>query len=312
MTTAWVFPGQGSQYVGMARDLYDKYPAARQVIETADAGLGVPLRSLMFEGPEAELTDTLNAQPALLTHSIAALKVLQETGNVAPAVLCAGHSLGEYSALVAADALEFSDALELVRARGQAMKRAGAAKPGAMAAILGLDDSKLLEICREAGAVQVANFNAPGQIVISGEKGALERAVDAARRAGAKRALVLAVSIAAHSELMRPAINEYQTAVLATPLRTPRIPVVSNVTALPLPDVNAIREEMLAQLTRSVQWVKSVEWIEAQGVTDLLELGPKDVLSGLNKRIAKRAQARSLGTVETIEKFLARRQETAA
>jgi [acyl-carrier-protein] S-malonyltransferase len=279
---------------------------------TADAVLGVPLKNLMFEGPEAELTDTLNAQPALLTHSIAALKVLQETGNVAPAVLCAGHSLGEYSALVAADALEFSDALELVRARGQAMKRAGAAKPGAMAAILGLDDSKLLEICREAGAVQVANFNAPGQIVISGEKGALERAVDAARRAGAKRALVLAVSIAAHSELMRPAMNEYQTAVLATPLRTPRIPVVSNVTALPLPDVNAIREEMLAQLTRSVQWVKSVEWIEAQGVTDLLELGPKDVLSGLNKRIAKSAQAWSLGTVETIEKFLARRQETAA
>jgi [acyl-carrier-protein] S-malonyltransferase len=312
MTTAWVFPGQGSQYVGMARDLYDRYSGARRVIETADQVLGMPLSKLMFEGPEAELTDTINAQPALLAHSIAALAALREIINTPPAALCAGHSLGEYSALVAAGALEFSDGLTLVRARGQAMKRAGDAQPGAMAAILGLDDSQLLEICREAGAVQVANFNAPGQLVISGEKAALERAVAEAKRAGAKRALVLAVSIAAHSELMRPAMDEYREAVMATPLQTPRIAVVSNVTGHPLPDPDSIRQEMLAQLTRPVQWVKSVEWMEAQGVTEFLELGPKDVLTGLNKRITRSARTRPLGTVENLEKFLAQQQETAA
>lgn len=306
MTTAWVFPGQGSQYVGMARDLYEKYSGARLVLDAADSILGVSLSKLMFEGPEAELTDTINAQPALLAHSIAALASLQQaTNNSLPeAALVAGHSMGEFSALVAAGALDFADGIKLVRARGYAMKHAGTQRPGAMAAILGVDDAKIQEICRDAGAVQVANYNAPGQIVISGEKEAIERAVEGAKKAGAKRAIVLAVSIAAHSELMRPAIEEFDAAVQMTPLKPPRIPIVSNVTAQPMTGEKELRQEMLAQLTSSVQWVKSVEWMEAQGVTEFLELGAKDVLSGLNKRIAKTAPTRSIGTADQIEKFI--------
>jgi [acyl-carrier-protein] S-malonyltransferase len=306
MTTAWLFPGQGSQFVGMARDLYETYSSARTVLEAADAVLGFALSRLMFEGPEAELTDTINAQPALLAHSIATLAALQQAwGNAfKEPVVCAGHSLGEYSALVAVGALDFADGIKLVRARGQAMKHAGETRPGAMAAILGLDDNQLVEICRDAGAVRVANFNARGQIVLSGEKEALERAVEAAKKAGAKRAIKLAVSIAAHSELMLPAVDEYRAAVMMTPLRPTSIPVVANVTVQPLPGVTAMREEMLAQLTSPVQWVKSIEWMETQGVTEFLEIGPKDVLTGLNKRITKSARSRPLGTVEQIAKFL--------
>lgn len=308
MTTAWVFPGQGSQFVGMARDLYEKYSSARLVLDAADSVLGFSLSKLMFEGPEAELTDTINAQPALLAHSIAALAALQQTSNnsLAEASFVAGHSMGEYSAFVAAGALDFADGIKLVRARGEAMKRAGVQRPGAMAAILGLEDEKIQEICKNAGAVQVANFNAPGQIVISGEKEAIERAVENAKKAGAKRAIVLAVSIAAHSELMRPAIEEFRAAVLMTPLQSPRVPIISNVTAEPMNDMSEMRQEMLAQLTSSVQWVKSVAWMEAQGVTEFLELGAKDVLTGLNKRIAKTATTKPIGTAEQIEKFLER------
>ena len=306
MTTAWVFPGQGSQFVGMARDLYEKFSSARLVLDAADSVLGFPLSKLMFEGPEAELTDTVNAQPALLAHSIAALAALQQASNnsLLEPTFAAGHSMGEYSALVAMGALDYAEGIKLVRARGEAMKRAGQVRPGAMAAILGVDDAKIQEICNDAGAVQVANFNAPGQIVISGEKEAIERAVEGAKKAGAKRAIVLAVSIAAHSELMRPAIQEFRAAVLMTPLRASRVPVISNVTAQPMSEPNAMRQEMLAQLTSSVQWVKSVEWMEAQGVTEFLELGPKDVLTGLNKRIAKNATTKPIGTVEQIEKFI--------
>lgn len=306
MTTAWVFPGQGSQYVGMARDLYDSYSAARLVIDAADSVLGISLSKLMFEGPEAELTNTVNAQPALLAHSIAALAALhQATHNTLPeAALVAGHSMGEYSALVASSALDFADGIKLVRARGHAMKRAGEERPGSMAAILGVDDATMQQVCLDAGAVQVANYNAPGQIVISGETQAIERAVDSAKKAGAKRAIVLAVSIAAHSELMRPAIEEFRAAVTMTPLRPPRVPIVSNVTAQPMTDVTALRDEMFAQLTSSVQWVKSIEWMEAQGVKEILEFGAKDVLTGLNKRIAKAAPTKPIGTVEQIEKFI--------
>ncbi len=306
MTTAWVFPGQGSQFVGMARDLYEKFSSARLVLDAADSVLGFPLSRLMFEGPEAELTDTVNAQPALLAHSIAALAALQQASNnsLPEPTFAAGHSMGEYSALVATGALDYAEGIKLVRARGEAMKRAGQQRPGAMAAILGVDDAKIQEICNDAGAVQVANFNAPGQIVISGEKEAIERAVEGAKKAGAKRAIVLAVSIAAHSELMRPAIEEFRAAVLMTPLRASRVPVISNVTAQPMSEPNVMREEMLAQLTSSVQWVKSVAWMEAQGMTEFLELGPKDVLTGLNKRIAKTATTKPIGTVEQIEKFI--------
>lgn len=306
MTTAWIFPGQGSQFVGMARDLYENYSAARAALDAADAVLGFSLSRLMFQGPEAELTDTINTQPALLAHSIAALAALGEAaGQPLPdPTYCAGHSLGEYSALVTAGALDFPDGLLLVRARGTAMKQAGELRPGAMAAILGLDGAQLDELCAATPGVQVANYNAPGQVVLSGERGALERIVEAAKAAGAKRAIVLAVSIAAHSELMRPAVEEYRAAVMRTPLRLPRLPVISNVTARPLASVEAIREELLAQLTSPVRWVESVEWMAAQGVSEFLEIGAKDVLTGLNKRIAPATISRPLGTVEQITKFL--------
>ncbi len=300
--TAWVFPGQGSQFVGMGRDLFEGFAEARAVFDAADDALGISLSRLCFEGPEAELTDTINAQPAILTHSVAALRVFTATlgpGVKAP-LFVAGHSLGEYSALVAAGSLDFVDAVSLVRARGAAMKRAGERRPGMMAAILGLDDQKLEEVCAEAGAVQIANFNAPGQIVISGEKEALERALTLAKGAGAKRAIPLAVSIAAHSELMRPAVEEFRAAVLATNFRKTHIPAVSNVTAQPLADKAAIQAELLAQLTSPVQWVKSIQYMRAHGVERFLEIGPKDVLAGLVRRIAPEAKAVSLGDAITI------------
>lgn len=299
--TAFVFPGQGSQYVGMAQDLV-AYPQARAIFEQADATLGFALSSLCFNGPENELTDTLNAQPALLTHSIAALRVLQTLQpNVVPAFV-AGHSLGEYSALVAADALNFADALKLVRERGRVMKRAGEQTPGAMAAIIGMDTATLESVCAESG-VQIANYNAPGQIVISGEKDALQRAVELAKTRGAKRAIVLAVSIASHSRLMHDAAREFADAVAATPLRAPKIPVLSNVTAQPLARVEEIRHELVAQLTSSVQWIKSIEYLIAQGVTQFIELGPKDVLAGLIRRINSNVHAISIGDVASVKAF---------
>lgn len=300
--TAFVFPGQGSQYVGMAQDLVATYPQARAIFEQADATLGFALSTLCFNGLETELTDTINAQPALLTHSIAALRVLQTLRPDLTPAFVTGHSLGEYSALVAADALDFADALKLVRERGRVMKAAGEKTPGAMAAIIGMDTATLESVCAEAG-VQIANYNAPGQIVISGEKDALQRAVELAKARGAKRAIALAVSIASHSRLMQDAAREFADAVAATPLRAPKIPVISNVTARPLTSIEEIRHELVTQLTASVQWIKSIEYIIAQGVTHFIEIGPKDVLAGLIRRINANVHAISIGDVASIKAF---------
>jgi len=302
VTIAFVFPSQGSQYVGMAQDLVAAYPDARAIFDQADATLGFAISSLCFNGPADVLTDTINAQPALLTHGIAALRVLQTIKpDLAPAFV-AGHSLGEYSALVAADALDFTDALKLVRERGRVMKAADEKTPGAMAALLGIDTAALEGVCAETGA-QIANYNAPGQIVISGEKGALNRAVELAKARGAKRAIVLAVSIASHSRLMENAAREFANAVANTPMRAPKIPVISNVTAQPLSTVEEIRRELVAQLTSAVQWTKTIEYIAAQGVTTFIELGPKDVLAGLIRRIIKDVHAVSVGDVEGVKGF---------
>lgn len=300
---AFVFPGQGSQFVGMAKDLVEAYPEARAVFEQADRTLGFSLTQLCFDGPEATLTDTINAQPALVTHSIAVLRVLQSLKPDAMPAYVAGHSLGEYSALVAADALDFADAVKLVRERGRLMKEAGEKNPGAMASVLNMDESALEGVCSEAGA-QIANYNNPGQLVISGTKQAIERAGALAKERGARRVIPLAVSIAAHSSLMEPAAREFAKAVDKTPMRAPRVPVISNVTAQPLTDVQAIKEDLVKQLTSAVQWIKSVEYMAAHGVTNFIELGPKDAVTGMVRRINTNVTAVSIGDVASVKAFV--------
>lgn len=300
---AFVFPGQGSQFVGMAKDLVEAYPEARAVFEQADRTLGFSLTQLCFDGPEATLTDTINAQPALVTHSIAVLRVLQSLKPDAMPAYVAGHSLGEYSALVAADAVDFADTVKLVRERGRLMKEAGEKNPGAMASVLNMDESALEGVCSEAGA-QIANYNNPGQLVISGTKQAIERAGALAKERGARRVIPLAVSIAAHSSLMEPAAREFAKAVDKTPMRAPRVPVISNVTAQPLTDVQAIKEDLVKQLTSAVQWIKSVEYMAAHGVTNFIELGPKDAVTGMIRRINTNVTAVSIGDVASVKAFV--------
>jgi [acyl-carrier-protein] S-malonyltransferase len=307
---AYVFPGQGSHYVGMGKDLYDRSPAARSIFQEADAALGLDLSGLCFDGPAEVLTDTVNQQPALLTVSVAVLAALREAGKLAQApAFVAGHSLGEFSALVAAGALDFAPAVRLVRERGRLMKAAGEETLGAMAAVLSLEDSVVEAVCAEASqqvgglGVVCANYNAPGQIVVSGEKNALEAASALARQRGARRVIPLAVSMASHSPLMAGAAREFATAVAAAPWRDARIPVVANVTARPLRTVQDIKTELVAQLTSPVRWTDSVEYMAAQGVTEFLEIGPKDVLAGLIRRIAEGVTATSIGTAEAVDRL---------
>jgi [acyl-carrier-protein] S-malonyltransferase len=307
-TTAFVFPGQGSQFVGMGRELAQVSPGARHTFEEADEYLGFRLSQLCWEGPEAELTDTVNAQPALVTCSVAALRALQEKYGEHPPALVAGHSLGEISALVASGSLEFEDGVLLVRRRGEVMKAAGLRAPGGMAAILGLDAAVLAEVCADAstatgGIVQVANDNCPGQVVISGDEAALEKAMEIAKARGGKRAVRLPVSIAAHSPLMRSAVDEYRRTVDGMPFIAPIPPVVGNVQAQPLLDPNDMRVELPAQLTSPVLWTASVRYMLAQGVTTFVELGSKDVLTGLLKRIEPSARGLAVGTPESLDAF---------
>ena len=305
-STAFVFPGQGSQFVGMGQALAQASSAARETFDEADEYLGFGLSRLCWEGPESELTDTINAQPALLTCSVAALRALHERLGEAPPRFVAGHSLGEISALVAAGSLEFEDAIGLVRKRGEVMKAAGQRAPGGMSAILGLDAEALVAICAEAGAetggvVQVANDNCPGQVVISGEVAALEAAMALAKARGAKRALRLPVSIAAHSPLMQSAVEEFTRAVDGMPFIAPIPPVVGNVNARPLTDPNELRIELPAQLTCPVRWTDSVRYMLGEGVTTFIELGAKDVLTTMLKRIDAGAKGVAVGDKETGE-----------
>jgi len=305
-TTAFVFPGQGSQFVGMGRELAQASAAARDTFAEADEFLGFKLSQMCWEGPEAELTDTINAQPALLTCSVAALRALHEKLGEHPPALMAGHSLGEISALVAAGSLEFEDGLNLVRRRGEVMQAAGQRAPGGMAAILALDAPVLVEICAQAaaqtgGVVQVANDNCPGQVVISGDLASLDKAIELAKARGAKRALKLPVSIAAHSPLMLSVVEDFRRTVEGMPFIAPIPAVVGNVQATPLTDPNAIRIELPAQLTSPVRWTESVRYMLAQGVTTFVELGSKDVLTGLLKRIDASARGVAVGTPEAVE-----------
>jgi len=317
MVVAFLFPGQGSQHVGMGRDLASQYTIARQTFKEADAVLGFALSRLMWEGPNDELNDTLHAQPALFVHSMAALRVFGEhvsdflagQGHSLWPAYVAGHSLGELSALAAAGALTFEDGLCLVRRRGELMKRAGENAPGGMAAILGLEIPVLEEICTTASRadeiVQVANDNCPGQVVISGAKPALERALELARKAGARRALMLAVSIAAHSPLMLSAQPDWDRAVAAARLADSTVPVIGNVNARPMTHAEEFRADLRAQLTTRVCWTASIRWIISQGVTAFVEIGSGSVLTGLLKRIDESVTGAACGTPQDLDALLA-------
>jgi [acyl-carrier-protein] S-malonyltransferase len=300
-TTAFIFPGQGSQAVGMGRELAAQYPSAKQTFEEADSILGLPLARIMWEGPETELNETVNTQPALYVHSVAVWRVFTDLISLKPAAL-AGHSLGEISALAASGALSFEDGLRLVRTRGDLMKRAGEVNPGGMAAILGVDIPTLDKVCAEASTmeevVQVANDNCAGQVVISGHKAALERAMAAAKAAGAKRALALAVSIAAHSPLMDSIQAEWNAAVEACPMGTPSIPVVGNVQAKTMTTSAEFRTDIKAQMQSRVRWTESVETLRGMGIQAYVEAGCGDVLLGLIKRIDPSAGRHPLGKPE--------------
>jgi [acyl-carrier-protein] S-malonyltransferase len=315
--TALLFPGQGSQVVGMAAAVAAAYPAAQAALVEADTVLDFGLSALMAAGPEETLTDTINAQPALLAASIAILRALesefQAAGGVPPAdggtnVFVAGHSLGEYSALVAAGSLAYADGLRLVRERGRLMKEAGLRAPGMMAAVLGLDEEQVAAVCAQVtaagGIAQVANDNCPGQLVISGDTKGMEAAMAALRGAGAKKVVPLAVRIAAHSPLMRPAAEELQAAIAATPLAPPQVPVIGNTTAAPLTSVEDIRRELTAQLTGSVRWTATLQYLADAGVTTFVEIGPGDVLSGLVKRVARSAARVNIGEPEPLREFV--------
>lgn len=301
----------------MGSELAAAYPLAREVFEQADEILGFSLSRLMWDGPEAELNDTINTQPALMVHSVAALRVLQAQFPDLKAALVAGHSMGELSALVAAGALPFPEAMRLVRTRGELMKRAGKISPGGMAAIMGLDIPTLEAICAQASLgqaslgqatsgdeiVQVANDNCPGQVVISGSRAALERAVAGAQAAGARRAVILAVSIAAHSPLMAHAQADFSQAVDKAPLADPVIPIIANITARAMHTTAEVRADLQGQLRSRVRWTESVQYMVEQGVSTFIEIGSGSVLCGLIKRIDRDATCLTLGTPQDFEKL---------
>lgn len=287
----------------MGRDLAAQFPAAREAFAEADDLLGFALSKLAWEGPEAELTQTHNAQPAILVHSIAVYRVVAEhLGDVAVA---AGHSLGEFSAYVAAGTLSFADAVRTVRHRGELMLRSGHERPGTMAAILGLDDEAAERVCRDAtadsGECVPANYNSPGQIVISGDVHAVGRAIELAKAAGAKRALPLSVSGAFHSPLMAPAVAGLEAQLSTVAINTPKFPVVSNVTAQPVTDAVSARRLLLEQLTSPVRWTACVRTMREMGADTFIELGPGNVLTGLLKRIDRDASGRAIGTLQDVQ-----------
>jgi len=328
MTTqvAFLFPGQGSQAVGMGADIFEASPAARHVFESADEALGISLSKLCFQGPDEVLRETINAQPAIVTVSLALLAALQETLTEitsswsSPLVpgYTAGHSVGEYAALVASGALLLKDAVRLVRERGRLMHLEGTVCPGGMAAIIGLDSETLQEICQEAtvqsianlasdvhsgqGQVTIANFNAPGQIVISGEQGALSVAMELSKARGAKRVIPLAVSGAFHSPVMQPAAAGLAQVIMSTHVYDAVIPIISNIHATPLTEAQAIREELAQQIAAPVQWIRTIEYLEGAGVTTFLEFSPGQALTGMVKRIAKGATTLNVSSVADIEK----------
>jgi [acyl-carrier-protein] S-malonyltransferase len=298
---AFLFPGQGSQSLGMGQRLAETYPVARDTFQEAESILGFPLSNLCWKGPEDELQDTINTQPALLTHSIAVLRVLRVHFPEIQASFTVGHSVGEFSALVACGALSFQDGLLCVRERGRLMKEAGQHKPGGMTAVLGLDLQKVEEVCKKVSSetgqpIWVANDNCPGQVVISGEIAGLKEAKRKLSEAGARKVIRLAVSIPSHCPLMADAQQQFNQVLEKTAIKEPDIPIIGNVSATFLGSSNEIREDVGSQLTARVRWTQSMQTLVSSGVTRCLELGPGTVLSGLMRRIERSIPTISLDT----------------
>jgi [acyl-carrier-protein] S-malonyltransferase len=301
---AFVFPGQGAQVVGMGRDLAEAYPAARAVFEEVDEALGEKLSAVVWEGDIAELTLTANAQPALMATSIAAMRALEAEGvAVGSAAFVAGHSLGEYSALCAAGAMRLDDTARMLRLRGRAMQEAVPVGQGAMAAVLGLDLAAVEAVAAEAaggGVCEAANDNDPAQVVVSGDKAAVERAVEIAKSRGAKRAMLLPVSAPFHCALMQPAADRMAEALAGVAIAAPAVPLVANVVAEPVRDVEDIRRLLVRQVTGRVRWRESVGWMAGSGVTEFVEVGAGKALSGMIRRIAKDVGTRAVGTAAEV------------
>lgn len=309
MSIAFTFPGQGSQAVGMGKDLADAYPEARAVFDEVDEALGQKLSDIIWNGPEETLTLTANAQPALMAVSIAAIRVMEARGlNLSDKVsYVAGHSLGEYSALCAAGMFSLADTARLLRTRGDAMQSAVAVGEGAMAAIIGLEHADVEAVCHEAasaGVCQIANDNGGGQLVISGSKAAVEKAAALATEKGAKRAIMLPVSAPFHSALMAPAADAMRHALAQVEKHNPVVPVIANVRAAPVTDAGEIADLLVSQVTGQVRWRETVEWLAANGVTSLYEIGAGKVLTGLARRIDKNVSGTAVNSPADVEAAL--------